>query len=128
MPLQELNIPLVALACEDRSIPEILARWCDADHGTDVQGSRRSSRTTASSPTGPMVGGVHIVVTDESYHPRQLVLAEKVGQTLRGAALYTVDSNSCSPVNAFHGGRAVTATEPATKTEFREAQVRRMCS
>lgn len=79
----------------------------------------------------PPEGRVHVAITDESYHPRQLWLAEKVGQTLPGVALYAVDSFCVCSVNNFKGAKPAAATaaskpKVSSQGEFREAQVWRL--
>lgn len=74
---------------------------------------------------------------DECYHPRQLVLSEKVKDALRGTggALYAVDSSCVYPVNTNGGGAvggqagagagAGGAAKILSPEEFRRAQVLR---
>lgn len=133
---QGLNIPLVALACEDSQICNIMKSWCSSIRGNAAPETRSPPAKTAAvsrqvgatvegaSPSTSYEGGVHVAIADESYHPRQLWLAEKVGQAIPGVALYTVDSCSCCPVNTFYGERASTATKPASREDLRQAQVR----
>lgn len=143
---QALNVPLVAVACAASEVPAALARWCSASRGCG--GKRASSDSVAASPasaaaaaatssTGlPIGGSVHVAIADESYHPQQLLMMERVKEALRGVALYTVDSSCVCPVNTYRGGRAAVAGQVATaaaastapgdfssRKDFRRAQV-----
>lgn len=137
---QELNIPLTALSCAEEDIPTTLALWCGhcsahagaaPGHGKIATPPATTTPAMATSPVSPIDGRVHIAITDECYHPRQLWLAELAAKALPGVALYTVDSCSCCPVNTFHGGRATSASgrgTAASKEEYRHAQVSFMIS
>lgn len=133
---QALNVPLVAIACAVSEVPAALARWCGASRGCG--GERAPSGSPGSSPasvaaaaaasTGlPTEGSVHVAIADESYHPQQLLLMERVKEALGGVALYTVESSCVCPVNTYRGGRAAAAaTGPgdfSSLADFRQAQV-----
>ena len=119
-------MPLAAIACAESEIPTALARWCAAADGSDPE--------TAGTPAE---GRVHLAIADESYHPRQLWLAERAKEALVGVAFYTVDASCVCPVNTFRGGRGTAPmTPPAVTTtgaskvfsreEFRKVQVSRI--
>lgn len=125
----------MAIACIESEVPEYLVGWCNGSAGGDSKSGAATSTSTAAAATAaaaavvkPPKGRVHVAITDESYHPRQLWLAEKAGLTLPGVALYAVDSSCICSVNNFKGTKQAAATH-ASKTnissqeEFREAQV-----
>lgn len=114
----------------------MLTRWCSGhSNGGEISSAgvtasaavmkspAAAAAASVAATTAQAEGGVHIAIADESYHPRQLWLVEKVGDALPGVALYTVDSCSCCPVNTFHGGRASTDGKVVSQGEFRQAQV-----
>jgi len=156
---QALNVPLVAIACAESEVPSALALWCGG--GGNGTGSVRSSqpgasqggssasggvgavagtaaitgaRAAAAASSLPPEGRVCVTIMDECYHPRQLLLAEKVKDALGGkGALYGVDSSCVYPVNTNGGGAggaqarsgavAGNAAKNLSPEEFRQAQV-----
>lgn len=124
----------MAIACIESEVPEYLVGWCNGSAGGDSKSGAATSTspvaaaTAAAAVVKPPEGTVHVAITDESYHPRQLWLAEKAGLTLPGVALYAVDSSCICSVNNFKGTKPAVATQPSTtkvssQEEFREAQV-----
>ncbi|CAM9880264.1 unnamed protein product, partial [Ectocarpus fasciculatus] len=105
-----LNVPLVAISCDDGEIPSALACWCRGSRGGGAVGNSSGTATAVTAATtkrSPMEGSAHITIMDECYHPTQLSLSEKVRDTLRGTgALYAVDSSCVYPVNTSGGGGA----------------------
>lgn len=145
-------MPLVAVACAESEIPSALACWCGGgtrsssapaavrppSAGSTVAGAAvaaaAAAAMTATAEMLPTEESVEITIMDECYHPRQLLLSEKVKDALRGTgALYAVDSSCVYPVNTNGGGAvggqagagagAGDATKILTPEEFRRAQV-----
>lgn len=140
--MQALHVPLLAIACAEGDIPSALARWCGSANGQASKSAAEGTTPDASTPatvspgssaavsaTGlPLEGNVHVAITDEQYHPRQLLLLERAKEALPGVALYGVDSSCVRPVNTYRGGRAVSATgkrnvDASSAKDFRLAQV-----
>lgn len=130
----------MAVACIESEVPAALSRWCDADRDSNSESADSSTSTVvdtkastkatahAATPMLPRKGGVHVAITDESYHPRQLLLVERAKETLRGVALYTVDSSCVCPVNTYRSGQASVsastgANESSSRKKFRQTQV-----
>lgn len=148
---QALNVPLIAVACTEGDIPSALACWCGGGAGSGsasaavrptsadptvagAAGAAAAATTPATAEILPTEGSVEITIMDEVYHPRQLLLSEKVKDALRGTgALYAVDSSCVYPVNTNGGGvvggqagasaGAGGATTTLTPEEFRRVQV-----
>ncbi|CAM9343360.1 unnamed protein product, partial [Discosporangium mesarthrocarpum] len=100
--LQKLNIPLFAIPCATCNIPSTLALWCNpTGRGGGVGLEEAGEEPEVAEGQWSGMGRAHIVVTDESYHPRQLRLLEKTGEGLGATALYSVDSSSCCPIGTF---------------------------
>lgn len=146
-------MPLVAVACAESEIPSALACWCgggtgngsapaasrSASAGSCVTGAAAAATTATAAAAAttemlPTDGSVEITIMDECYHPRQLLLSEKVKDALRGTgALYAVDSSCVYPVNTNGGGAvggqagagagAGGAANILSPEEFRRAQV-----
>lgn len=140
-------MPLVAVACAESEIPSALACWCGGGSSSTPAAARPPSAgsTVAGAPPAaagmvataemlPTEGTVEITIMDECYHPRQLLLSERVKDALRGTgALYAVDSSCVYPVNTNGGGAAGGQAGAGASTggaaavlspeEFRRAQV-----
>lgn len=153
---QAFNVPLVAVACDESKIPSALACWCGGGTGSSsapaaarppsagstVAGAAAAAAAAAMTATADMLpteGSVEITIMDECYHPRQLLLSDKVKDVLRGTgALYAVDSSCVYPVNTNGGGAAGGqagagagagaggTTKILTPEEFRRSQVLRL--
>eukprot|EP00752_Nemacystus_decipiens_P011208 g9960.t1 len=144
--LRALNVPLVAVACAESDIPSALACWCGGGAGSSSSapgdarppsadstgaGEVAAAAMSATAEMLPAEGSVEITIMDECYHPRQLLLSEKVKDALRGTgALYAMDSSCVYPVNTNGGGAvggqagasAGGAAMVLTPQEFRRAQ------